>query len=396
LRQQRNPDASQLAYAYNHLGNLFTKTHEFDKAIEQHLQAIDIRKKLKDKKLLADSYNNLGVIYHERNELEESAKYMYLALALYEKEYHEFHPFIGIVKNNLSKIEESFNYDFVKAENLLLSSYHIFVKAYGPEHNNTLTLQSNIIAFYNRRMRYQDAIDFYYENIDALLASHKTNKIVNHMSTIGMIFAKNNEFKKSTKNHLDSLELAAKSPLTLQYLFEKLNTRFARSLIIQSEFKQANSYLSKALEYNQKNHPSDNVFGLYIVNLKAYLAYKEKKYNEAKNYYLQILKHKKTETLYVVEYIDATIGLAKIYRQSHEYNQSENALNNAEQQLISIKRENHKTMAIVYYQQAMLYQAQKQDDKAEKMLQKALLMQVKILPPQHPDLIATKKALKDF
>jgi hypothetical protein len=70
-------------------------------------------------------------------------------------------------------------------------------------------------------------------------------------------------------------------------------------------------------------------------------------------------------------------------------------LTKARELTVSMKRENL-FMGQIDYQQGLLYLSQNQLALAKTAFEKALVLQSKILPEIHPELIATKQALKSL
>lgn len=394
MQKHQDSDLSQLAYAHNHLGNLYKSTHEFEKAISQHVSAIQIRKELGDKKLLADSYNNLGAIYLIQNKFKDSRQYILKALALYEAEYDEFHPFVGIAKSNLSRIEESVTHDFKQVEKYLLESLAIFKQAYGTDHYNTTTLQVNVLSFYNRRLQFSKALDFYHANTETMVASGKFDKIISFNNYMGWTYAKTHQFEKSAQLYLDTLELAFTNNITQRNLIEKLYIGYANSLIEKQNYSLADEQLNSALKYSQSRVPEFLPYQLNVQRFMAELAFKQGHFNTAKEKYTAIVEHTEHSRLYNIEYIYAYIALSKIYALEKDPIKDQEMLSKARELTISMNREGHFFMGQIDYQQGLLYLHQNQLGPAKTSLNKALALQAKILPKNHPDLLATAQALK--
>ena len=394
MQNHQDSDPSQLAYAHNHLGNLYKETQEFEKAIVHHLSAIGIREELVDKKLLADSYNNLGVTYLLQRRFKESGLYLHKALDLYESQYGEFHPFVGIAKTNLAGIVIKTTYDFIQAEKYLLEAFEIFKKAYGTEHFNTTTLQIGILTFYNSRMQFDKTIDFYNENIEAMMASDKFEKIIVFKRKTGWAYAKIKQFESSAQMYLQALEIAAINQITHQNLMEKLYIGYYQSLIAQQKYSLAQEQLEKALSYSKAREP---VFIPYLLNVQNYMAeldFKQGHFEAAKDKYLTIISHTENSRLFNKEYIYSYIGLSKIYLLEKDHVKDQDMLTKARELAVSTNRERHFLMGQIDYQQGLLYLSQNQLTLAKTSLEKAHALQFKIRPKNHPELLVTTEALK--
>ncbi|MFK8010616.1 MAG: tetratricopeptide repeat protein [Marinicellaceae bacterium] len=396
MQKYENSDLSQLAYAHNHLGNLYKQNHVYEKAITQHIAAIKIREELGDKKLLADSYNNLGVTYLVKRNFKESSQYLHKALDLYETEYDEFHPFLGITKTNLASILEVTTNDFVQAEKYLLEAFDIFKKAYGTDHYNTVTLQPDILSFYNRRMQFDKGIEFYNENIEAMMASNRFDKIVVFKRKTGWAYAKSKQFDSAAQMYLEAIEIATANQISHQDLQEKLYIGYYQSLVAQQKYSLAREQLEKALKYSKARAPEIVAYQLNIQNHMADLDFEQGQFEAAKSTYLKIIAHTETGRLFDREYIDSYIGLSKIYSLEKDHVKNQNILSKARELAVSTNHEGHFLMGQIDYQQGLLYLSQDQTDLAKMALEKAYVLQSKIRSENHPELLATTQALKSL
>jgi len=240
IKKQKKTDISQLAYAHNHLGNLFFKTLQLEKAIIHHQAAIKYRLKLDDKKLLADSYNNLGVIYREQEDISETARYMHLAI-----------------------IEES-QYHFKKSEQLMIDAYKIFSKSYDASHYNTLTVATNLIRFYDKRMRQQEALDLYEELVDSFDENTHYDKKLALMTWVELIYAKNKQYEKAKIVQQEIFKLIAQKPPTQKHLHLRIYTLYIQSLILQEQFDLASQQVSIVLELSKNKLAKDNFLYLRV------------------------------------------------------------------------------------------------------------------------------------
>ncbi len=392
LNKQDNPDSSQLAYAHNHLGNLYFKLLQLDKAEIQHQAAINYRIKLEDKKLLADSYNNLGVIYREKYDSIKTVKYMHLALNIYEQEYGNQHAFVGIVKTNLAIIEES-QYHFKKSEQLMIDALEIFSKNYGKTHTNTITVVMNLVRFYNRRMRQQEAIDLYEEFAGTFDTNTPYDIKLSLMAWIELIYAKNHQYGKAHKIQQEIFNLIAKKLPAQKYLHEKIYTRYIQSLIIQEQFDLASQQVSIVLELAKNKWGIDHFLYLNILYLKAEIYFKTQDIEISKALYQQILDAPSEQRMVVIQKIGALVGLAKIFRKQQQLTKAHSVLNKALTLILSINKFSKTSAAIIHYQMGMTYVAQGKLALAKAEFEKALAIQILELPSQHSDLIATQKQL---
>jgi len=394
LKNQLNPDSSQLSTLYNQLGNLYIETKQIDKAIEQHELAIEIRINLGDAKALADSYNNLGVIYNKSQKWQLARKNYYLALDIFNKEYDENHPYIGVMKNNLAYIEEK-EFNWEKSEDLLAEAWVNWQFAYGENHSNTITAQRNLALFYDRRMRYQKAIDLFSLMIASANKNRNIEREAKYSSLKALSHAHKGEFEKANELHQYALELTKKTTLKENYLYARLRTQFAKSLIAQKRYEDVEIQLNQALNYLNKNYSEDNYYRLYTINLKADLYYKKNNFKQSQTLYSQVISHKENKSVSnQTRQVTANIGLGRIFRQQQKLNEAQMYFNAALEINHAIQSSNDKINAIIYYELAQLKKVQNDIAKAKKHINQALDIQQRALPATHKDLLATKALLK--
>jgi signal transduction histidine kinase/Tfp pilus assembly protein PilF len=68
-------DSSGIAYANQSLANLYRLQHDYQKAEETHLKALDIRLKLENSRDIMSAYAQLGILSQETNQLDISNQY---------------------------------------------------------------------------------------------------------------------------------------------------------------------------------------------------------------------------------------------------------------------------------------------------------------------------------
>jgi len=77
-----NDAAEDLSEMYNALGTMYKNNMILDSALYFHKMALEIRLKLKNKKLLASTYNNIGLVYKKKKNNQEALNYLKKALEI--------------------------------------------------------------------------------------------------------------------------------------------------------------------------------------------------------------------------------------------------------------------------------------------------------------------------
>lgn len=398
LNKQKSGNLDQKSKCYNTLGNIYISREQFEKAKQQHEAAIEIRKQLNDKLALAESYNNLGVIYSNQKNWNQAAKYYYLALDIYSKEYDENHPYIGTLKNNLAIIEEQ-KFNWKKSEDLLSEAWIIWQFAYGEIHSNTITAKRNLALFYDRRMQFDRAIQLYDLMISGFIETHDEEKQARYTSLKARSYAQKGDFDKANQLHQQALNLVKNIELNEKYLYIRLRTQYAQTLIEQGEYIHAIEFLDEAQHYAEGKYSINNQMRLYSLNIMADAYFRNGDNENASGIYnevISLIPSVKSKSIDQIRQINALIGLAKIYRNQAEFEKPLQFLNNALTLNQSLYGDMHKTNGIIYYEMGQLFAKHNNTADAQKYLQKAIEIQKITLPEKHPDLLKTQNLITLF
>ncbi len=396
LKKQNEPNQDQLAYAHNHLGNLYTQVRKFNQAIDQHLAAIEIRKKLPDSHLLADSYNNLGVIYTNIQNLDEAAKNYHLALELYRNNYEDGHPYINLTQHNLAYIEEQrFNWD--TAEQLKRDVIASWKKIYDKDHTKLVAVQRNLGLFYDRRMKFDQAFEVYDELIDTFESIGNKEQMAKYVSYKAMALNHSEQFDKAIIEHEKAIDLVHGIAFTEKKLFAVIHNRYAEALFKSNDFQGAIKALETSLADLESKYDLGNENRLYTLNVMAGFYSEHGDDNRAIEIYQQVLSYNNpAEVRNQLRMITAHLGLGKIYINQQKHEQSEQEFSIALELNKKFYKEGHKSYAEIYYQLALFNELINNRPEAKNWAQKALNIQLKALPEQHKDILLTKELLQNI
>jgi tetratricopeptide (TPR) repeat protein len=395
-KTQKQVGKQTIANYHNLLGNLYIKINKPNFAIEQHKLAIAIREFGDDSKLLADSYNNLGVIYNNNLNWEQALKYYYLAHDIFIKEYNEKHPFIGVIKNNMALVEQKM-FHWQKAEDLMRQAWFIWKNAYGESHSNTITAQRNLAIFYDKRSRFQDAIDIYKPLINTLGKEHNTELQAKYLSLMGRSYAGLENFQAANQFHQQSLQLVAGQAIKETYLFSRLHSQYALTLLDQSNFTAAIKQITIAVDYKNIHFPKNNFHRLYVINILADIYYQAKEYQQATYYFEQVsadndlvkVKNQKQQ-------VAAYLGLGKVNRKQNRFTKSKEYLDKSLDISQTVYGNNHSITASIYFELARLTFSLGKSDESMLSIQKAIEIQTLVLAPNDKDLIASQSLLNSL
>ena len=395
-KTHQNPERlkSQQGFVHNHLGNLSWQIKNFKQAIIHHEAAIEVRTKLNQTNLLADSYNNLGVIYREQGQWQNAHKYLYLALDIYLKEYGEQHAFISRVKNNLTLIEEKlFNWE--KAEKLQQESLIIAQNIYGFQHPYTIQIARNMAINLGRRYKLDQSITQWQQVIKQYQLINNEFEQINSMGYLAVIYQLNNQFDKAIQLHKESLQAYESSSLvnSVNNLKPRLLMRYAKTLSAVENYEQSLQLLTDANELFLKDYPEDNVIRLDLLSDQGEVYLKQEKWSEAENHFNQVINLAKDNVLHQRQKIDALLGLVKTHMAQANWPLAKLTLQQAEKLSLKIAGEQDPRTAQVWYQMGLLSQSTNQPEQAKKHFHSAFDVQNLALPENHPDLILTQKQI---
>ena len=103
------PDESEAekAWRFNAIGQVYHyKIGDYDKALEYHLKALEIREKVlgKEHPDTAISYNNIGTVYYIKGDYDNALKYLFKALEIREKKLGPEHPLTRTTYRNIGNV----------------------------------------------------------------------------------------------------------------------------------------------------------------------------------------------------------------------------------------------------------------------------------------------------
>lgn len=113
LSEQTNGQNETTAMSYNNIGAIYDDLGDYDKALEFHNKALEIRKDVLEENHpdTAASYNNIGIVYDELGDYDKALEYHNKALEIFEEVLGESHPYTQQTLQNIAiakqKLEES-------------------------------------------------------------------------------------------------------------------------------------------------------------------------------------------------------------------------------------------------------------------------------------------------
>jgi signal transduction histidine kinase/Flp pilus assembly protein TadD len=150
------PDNDRTINTYlNNIGLIYQELEQFEKAIDFHKEALEIRIKYDLTKNIAQSYNNLAICTKEIGDLDTAETYINLALDFAKKSnqpqmVYGFYDNLGNILNLQGKYNEAIN-AYLKALET--------PEEYSKDISQKFIAYSNLISAYNRTKQYKKALD---------------------------------------------------------------------------------------------------------------------------------------------------------------------------------------------------------------------------------------------
>ena len=139
------PDSTNLAIAYNNLGNTYGNLGDHEKELEYQLKDLAILKKVlpENHPMLAISYNNVGTAYGNFAKHERALEYKLKALAIFEKVLPRNHPNLAASYNNVGTTYGKFG-NHEKALEYKLKALAIRMAVLSGNHLSLATSYNNV------------------------------------------------------------------------------------------------------------------------------------------------------------------------------------------------------------------------------------------------------------
>lgn len=209
----------------NNLAILYDYKHDYDKAIEIHKEALEIRRKLaqaEPEKYLADvatTTHNLATIYYNQTKFDEALKLFEEALEVRKelaKEDKKILPYVGTSLHNLAGVYKHKGNDYRALELYLcaLSIFQVLSTSVSNEylHNYSGTL-NNMGIIYESWGHYKDALKTYKDSLQIMRNLAETNPrtfqdpLAITLNNIGNAYRFDGDFDNAEKSYYEALEI---------------------------------------------------------------------------------------------------------------------------------------------------------------------------------------------
>lgn len=172
-----------LAQTHQIMGNYNEQTGDYKKSLAHYNSALNIRKKLNDKKGIADSYGGIAIVMHKQGSMAEAIKYNLIALKLYEdignkKGVASTYLNIGIVNRSQKNLDEAIvNYNnAIKIQKELNDLFGL---------SNAL---NNLGTIYTLKGNYELALDHHNQAMEIRIKNQDKYGIASSYMNIGNVY----------------------------------------------------------------------------------------------------------------------------------------------------------------------------------------------------------------
>lgn len=222
------------------LGAFYYTKGEYALALENQFKAVDIRKAIGDKSMLANSYNNIGVVFRNQGDHKRALEY-------YEEAY-KINTEIGDktrAAQNINNIGLVYN---DQREYSTAIEYYQKALVLNESMGNKITAASNLnnigIVYYELK-NYPKAVEYYQRSLAINEKEGNYPEVANNLANLGLTYQAEKDFDKALKCFLEALDYHQQ--LGNQY-GTALNMGNAAGIYVeQKKYKEAKDYLIKAL-----------------------------------------------------------------------------------------------------------------------------------------------------
>ncbi len=278
LTEQSTPET--LMNSYFELAKQYVLVN-YDSASVYYRKALSLAENLNNKETIARIYLNLGRLQAKMSEFKASEESCTKAIKLSGEIQNDSLEIVGNVTlakvkaagNNFAGINDILEPTLAKAEtlkdSLLISECY---DAYGTYYYFTDVVQS---------------INYYIKSLTILEKYGESETLLSRIINIGSLYGRINQFDKSVEYLLKGAELADKTGQ--EYVKSTVFNNLAVIYFAQGDNSKSKFYLEEALKLAEKLNDQPMICGI-VVNLGE-IYQKDKKYDEAMNFYLRGLNN---------------------------------------------------------------------------------------------------------
>jgi len=383
---ENNPS---LALYYENLGAVFLKLQEMDKAREHLFKCLDILKAVYNTEKhneIASCYCKLAAFYKESNNNELALEHNYKALEIYQSIFGENHPQVGACYHNIARMY-MVQYQYPKAIEYYLKNVKIAKKIFC-EYNTSLAITYCSLALvYEKMGNYDNCIEYNKKALVIFDAFYGTDHVdtATCYNQMGACFRRAGDLAKAFEYHERALRIYKASfqdsenheEIALSY--DLLGSTYRE----KQEFEAALEYHEKCLEIRRKVDATapwkiaESLLNIGQVHQKLGDSLK------AAEFFTQVMNKSEEEDMNTCQ---AYSSLALIYYKEKKYEESREYFEKSLKLSLKFYGENHEQVAVKYSNWTTAEIMCKNFESAEELLLKSLKIKQEIFGEFHPKL----------
>ena len=238
-------DRLSAAKSINNLGLVYWSKGDIDKAIEHYEHCLQISQELDDKYQLSNIYNNLGTAHTMKGDLDKSLEFFELSLELTEELGRKRD--IAMALTNMGAVYQSKGY-LTQSLALYYQSLDLYAEL-GNRHETALTLM-NIGTAYEGKGELSEALNYNLQSLEIKEELGNQQDIALSMINIGQIYQRRGEFDRARESYGKALSLyeeIGNDQYTSITLFHSIDLA-----VFNDDTQTATEYLTRLQEISEK------------------------------------------------------------------------------------------------------------------------------------------------
>lgn len=284
-RAQKQQDKDQTGIAHKNMGAGFATLYQYDNALLNYSQALDIFNHTINRLQIASVLGNMGLVYRERNEYAEAMDKFSRALEIYrslkdasgEAKVRYMLGSLALRRGNYSVALDNYK-EALKIRQKINNTDDIAV-AY-----------SYIALVYKEQSKYDSAIAYYQKALDIRSAGTNRSLYANTLNEMGGVYWSQRNYEKALEYYFRSIkiryETADKKEIANSY--QNIGNLFSNL----GNTDKAREYYQQALKINMESDDKRKIAS--TVTVLGNLEFKVQNFQEALNYFTIALNYRKT------------------------------------------------------------------------------------------------------
>lgn len=304
LQKLSSENTEEKASLLFELGTEYMQNANFEKALENHFEALKLFEQLDNQPEIAQTYNQIGIVYKRNYKYE-------LALSYFEKSF-EIEKKLGNVERqgsmlgNIGVAYASLNKPEIALKYYLESKEYLMqVDGY-----NTATLSNNLGWLSYKLEKYNESIEYYKEAVKEANQHGDSLQLCITYNNIGLSYMELSELDSAEKYMVMSLDLCKRMNMSVGLVQTLI--AYSDLLDLKNEHEKSRDYLYQYIWLNDSIFSKESDNAIQDIRVKYETEQKEQE--------IKLLEHKsqldkqKTQLLILGIILVLTIGLFLLYR----------------------------------------------------------------------------------